>query len=66
MSVFLNDPSPVRDELQQGFQRQSNSPQRWETLKNTINKYQVYSIEIYITNTTMQFLIKLSFFRLLI
>lgn len=40
MSVFLNDPSPVRDELQQGFQRQSNSPQRWETLKNTINKYQ--------------------------
>lgn len=33
-------PETVRDELQQGFQRHSNSLQRWETLKNTINKYQ--------------------------
>ncbi|KAM9760733.1 DNA primase small subunit isoform 1-T1 [Dama dama] len=33
-------PETMRDELQQGFQRHSNSLQRWENLKNTINKFQ--------------------------
>ncbi|KAB1270106.1 DNA primase small subunit [Camelus dromedarius] len=40
VSMFLNDPSPMHDELQQNFQKDHNSLQRWEHLKKAISKYQ--------------------------
>ncbi|TEA31713.1 hypothetical protein DBR06_SOUSAS22610055, partial [Sousa chinensis] len=38
--VFLNDPSPMHDELQQSFQKHHNSLQRWEHLKKAASRCQ--------------------------
>ncbi|KAL4701481.1 hypothetical protein H8959_015485, partial [Pygathrix nigripes] len=38
--LFLNDPSPIHDELQQGFQKSQNSLQRWEHLKKVASRCQ--------------------------
>ncbi|XP_066114452.1 DNA primase small subunit isoform X2 [Saccopteryx bilineata] len=38
VSMFLNDPSPIYDDLQQIFQRHNSSLQRWEHLKEYLKK----------------------------
>ena len=43
----------MHDELQQSFQKHQNSLQRWEYLKKAASRYQVYSVEIGITNTVL-------------
>ncbi|KAK7801240.1 hypothetical protein U0070_025729 [Myodes glareolus] len=40
INVFLNDASPIHDELQKGFQRLHSSSQRWEYLKKVVNTSQ--------------------------
>lgn len=52
MSKFLNDPSPIHDELQRVFQNHHSSLQRWEHLKK-VAKSLVHSIEICIKNIIM-------------
>ncbi|XP_066225920.1 DNA primase small subunit isoform X2 [Saccopteryx leptura] len=38
VSMFLNDPSPIYDDLQQIFQKHNSSLQRWEHLKEYLKK----------------------------